>query len=264
MITHIHALISGLTTLTQPMINWHYRGNTFLCPVCHGHFRAFKPYGAKLELSNHYKLISLGYRQNALCPGCGSKERERAIALFMARHMIWPRRAPRSVLHIAPEHALGVYLSRLTEPHYLSGDLVPSRSPRPAMRQMDITRIPCPENSFDILICNHVLEHIEDDMKALQEIYRVLNPGGFAILQIPYAHNLNDTIETVYTRPEDRLRHYGQEDHVRLYGMDYSLRIRTCGFHLEDDSMYQRFGLDRVSQSGLIADEKLFVAYKPV
>ncbi|MGI9212292.1 MAG: class I SAM-dependent methyltransferase [Methylococcaceae bacterium] len=206
----------------------------------------------------------MGYRQHAVCPCCGSKERERAIALFLARRMIWLRKKPRPVLHIAPEMALGQYLSRLTKPYYVSGDKLPSRSPRPAMHQMDITHIPYPDESFDFIICNHVLEHIPDDSKAIRELHRVLTPGGFAIIQIPYARNLKETLEDGYSTPNDRLRHYGQKDHVRLYGMDYSRRLRHCGFDLEDDTMYQRFGHDLVNVSGLIADEKLFVATKPM
>ncbi len=247
-------LVSGVSSLLHPLTVWRYRGQQVICPLCNGQFSTFKPYGTKLELARHHQLISLGYRQQAVCPGCGSQERDRAVALYLAGRMIWLRSQPRPLLHIAPEKALGRYLARLTKPRYVSA----------ACQRIDITAIPHADDTFDVIVCNHVLEHIPDDRQALSELYRVLKPAGFAILQVPYARDLAETLESEVSKPVERLRHYGQPDHVRLYGLDYARRVRACGFELEETTMRQRFGYTRVSRSGLIAEEKLFVASKPV
>lgn len=241
---------------------WLYLGNKVTCPICTGTFRSFKPYGAVLELTQDHALMSLGRRSNAACPSCGSKERDRAVALYLTRYINWFHTQARSVLHIAPEKSLGIFLRRLPYINYLSGDLSPNRSPQVAMKQIDITKIPFSDNSFDVIICNHVLEHVPDDMSAMRELYRVLKPAGLSILQVPYANDLIGTQEQSLSNAKARLRHYGQTDHVRLYGIDYSDRLRTSGFTVEDLTMSNVFGLKTALRYGLIADEKLFICKK--
>lgn len=241
---------------------WLYRGQTVACPVCRQWYSMFKPYGTKLELSRQYTLISMGRRDNALCPGCGSKERDRAVALFLQELMPWFNAAGRHVLHIAPERSLSTRVRQLPGIRYLSGDLAPERSPQAAMQQIDIARIAYPDDSFDLIICNHVLEHIPDDSLAMRELFRVLKHDGYAILQVPYASDLTHTLEQVLTKPDERLRQYGQSDHVRLYSLDYIDRLRKSGFQVEAPTMNQYFKPDRVARYGLIAEERLFIGRK--
>ena len=156
------------------------------------------------------------------------------------------------MLHFAPEKRLSVRIEACKPAHYVKGDLVPARE---GIEKMDVTDIPYPEASFDWVFCNHVLEHVPDDAKALREIFRVLKPGGIAILQTPFASGLEKSLEdpAEINTDEKRIEFYGQEDHIRLYGRDLFDRIRAAGFVLElkkhaeclPDIDAARFGVNR-------------------
>ena len=145
---------------------------------------------------------------------------------------------------------------------YVKGDLNPTR---PGVEQMDVTRLPMKEKSFDFVICNHVLEHVHDDMKALGELFRVLKPGGDAILQTPYAPKLQQTREhdAAIASEADYLEFYGQEDHVRLYGMDLLDRIFEAGFDLRLQKHSAVLAHIDCERAGVNPEEPLFVAHKP-
>ena len=130
--------------------------------------------------------------------------------------------------------------------------------------RMDITNIPLDNNYFDVIICNHVLEHIEDDKKALMELYRILKPGGIAILQVPISFIMKQTFEDpTITTPEQREKEFGQHDHVRIYGMDYPEKIQSVGFDVETYSFREDKGVKRAKKFGVLEDEKLFIGKKP-
>jgi SAM-dependent methyltransferase len=181
-------------------------------------------------------------------------ERHRILWLFLQRETDILTQ-PRSILHLAPE---GVLSSLLQRPNieYVSGDLEPGR----AMEVMDITALPCPDHTFDTVICNHVLEHVPGDVAAMREIRRVLRPGGVAIMQHPIDSSLAKTYEepTIVT-PEARLQAYGQEDHVRLYGRDFPDRLVAAGFQITvrryldelDPSERSWYGLSDGRKTGL-------------
>ena len=166
------------------------------------------------------------------CPFCRSHDRERHLILFCERLGFWERMAGASVLHIAPEKKLAARIEACGPARYVKGDLVPSRE---GVERLDVTDIPYAADTFDWILCNHVLEHVPDDAKALRELYRVLKPGGHAILQTPFASGLAATLEDPAEIDSDakRIEFYGQEDHVRLYGRDLFDRIRAAGFTLE-------------------------------
>ncbi len=134
---------------------------------------------------------------------------------------------------------------------YLTADL----NPEQVMIKMDITAIQYPENTFDAILCNHVHEHIPDDRKAMNELYRVLKPGGWAILQVPFSMVLEKTYEDfTITSPQEREKYFGQKDHVRIYGKDYTQRLKEVGFTVEaynwtNDNAFRneknRFGLNK-------------------
>ena len=129
------------------------------------------------------------------------------------------------------------------------------------MEKMDITQIDYPDNTFDCILCNHVLEHVPNDLKAMQEIERVLKPGGWAILQVPIAFDLDDTLEDPsITEEEDRYRVFGQRDHVRLYGSDYKHRLEQAGLKVKlvESSKLN----ERERHLGLNPEEILHIAYK--
>lgn len=242
---------------------WLYRGERFHCSVCEGRFRAFKPFGADVAVARDLRMVSLGRRDASICPGCASKERDRAIALYLMRRSGWFRQNPRAILHIAPEKGLGRFLRMLPDVSYLSGDLCPEDSPTQAMRRIDVIQMPFEAGTFDLFVCSHVMEHVVDDRQAMREVLRVLKEGGVAFLQVPYSLALKETREdAAVTEADDRLRLYGQEDHVRLYGADYAERLREVGFMVAVRGMVDLFGEEMARKNGLALEENLFICSK--
>jgi SAM-dependent methyltransferase len=170
-------------------------------------------------------------RDNSLCPHCKSLERHRLLWLYIRQHPHLFAGSPK-VLHIAPEKIFTDLIRSFPGVDYLSADL---NSPL-AMVSMDITDIHYPENTFDAILCCHVLEHIPDDGRAMRELHRVLKPGGWAILQVPLELDRPHTYEDpMITDPAEREKHFNQRDHVRIYGRDYVHRLEASGFHVRQD-----------------------------
>ncbi len=193
-------------------------GNRFHCPVCQGDFETFLDYGTPP-------------RKNAQCPRCSVMERHRLLWLYL-REKTNLFSVRQRMLDVAPVHAIQKRLRKLPNLDYLSIDL---RSPI-AMRHMDITALNLADQSFDFILCYHVLEHIPDDRKAMAELYRVLKPGGWALLQVPADLNQEKTVEDLtVTSQTERLRLFGNVDHVRIYGRDYFDRLREAGFQVSQD-----------------------------
>ena len=123
--------------------------------------------------------------------------------------------------------------------------------------------IPFEENTFDIIFCNHVLEHVNDDEKVLQEFYRVLKPGGWGIFQIPIEYNREKTIEdTSIKDPKERFRLFGQDDHVRAYGVDYPEIIKSAGFEVETDDFVAEMSEEERFKYGYAGKETIYLATK--
>lgn len=191
------------------------------CPCCHGSFSAFQPFG-------------LVPRPNAQCPGCGALERHRLLALYLRErtNLFDAAIGTLAVLYVAPEAVMQSIIRPLPHVRYVSADL----SSPIADERIDITSIPRPDAAFDVIFCNHVLEHVDDDRRAMRELCRVLKPGGWAILQSPMDSSLEATFEDPsVTDPRERERLFGQRDHVRLYGRDYGQRLAEAGFDVTID-----------------------------
>jgi SAM-dependent methyltransferase len=193
------------------------KGDKVECPICENHFRSFLPYG------------TVKRRDNVLCPSCLSLERHRLLWLFLkAKTDFFDR--PQSLLHIAPEQCFYKLFRNQKNLEYLTADL---ESPLADVK-MDIHEMPFADNAYDVVLCNHVMEHVNDDAVAMKEIYRVLKPGGWAIMQVPLDHSRKETYEDAsITSPEDREIHFWQKDHVRLFGLDYPDRLKAAGFTVE-------------------------------
>ncbi len=199
------------------------RGNAVECTVCESKFKKFLPYG-RLEP-----------RENALCPSCLSLERHRLMYLYLKEKTgFFSDRL--SVLHIAPEYCFINRFEKLQNLEYLTADI---ESPL-AKVKIDIEKIQFPGNSFDVIFCNHVLEHVENLPLALSELYRVLKPGGFAIMQSPQDMAMDHTLEDpTITDPRERERVFKQSDHLRLFGRDYGDVLRSAGFQVKEDDFVQ-------------------------
>ncbi len=244
-----------------------YRGNTYSCPICEHDYRQFFDGGFDTEGNSKYQIIGSGRRKNIICPGCASTDRERLILLCLKNKdlKLWPAE---SILHVAPEPALSSRLKKWQKEnggHYLAGAKYHEGFYYGNDLQLiDLLKLKFGDNQFDLLICNHVLEHIEDDLKAMGELHRVLRPGGKAILQVPWSPILETTYEDAsIVDPKEREKHFGQFDHVRVYGKDYTDRLKKAGFTVEvieisilslDKTHYIRYGLNPL--------EKVFVASK--
>lgn len=225
-----------------------YRGNRVFCPCCDGSFRQFLPFGVKV------------LRQNALCPYCGSLERHRLMWLYLRDRTNLLSDKLR-VLHFAPEDFIQKKLISFPNLEYTSADL----NSRIAMVKMNITDIPYEENTIDVILCLHVLEHIPDDRKAMSEIYRILKPGGWAILQVPLDIRRSKTFEDPNViDPKDRLRLFNQADHVRIYGRDYKDRLESVGFTVYQEPYARTLNSSIIERYGLLIDEDIFYCTKPL
>ena len=161
------------------------------------------------------------------------------------------------MLHVAPEPQLSRLLQKAEYIDYLSADL----SNPHAMVRMDISDIQCPDNTFDVIYCSHVLEHVPDDRKALREFWRVLKIGGWAILQVPITSDETFEDPTI-TSPKERERLFGQHDHVRRYGPDYRDRLVDVGFSVTVDGFVRELDERTVSRYGLMRSEDIYFCRK--
>jgi SAM-dependent methyltransferase len=196
----------------QLVLGLPYRGTGRWCPVCE-------------QSSRRFEVFGIVPRPDAQCMQCGSLERHRLAWLHMQRRTDLFDGRPRKMLHVAPELALQRHFRRAVGRGYLTADLSRGR----AMTVMDIENIQMPDASFDVIFCSHVLEHVDDDRRAMREFRRVLKPTGWAILLVPITADRTIEDATV-TDPAERLRLFGQDDHVRRYGPDYVDRLREAGF----------------------------------
>lgn len=238
------------------------RKKCYICQSTFDHFLKFKN-GLKDVPEFMKKLQMVGSDvENFKCPVCGSTDRERHIFMFFDKTGIWDRMAGFDILHMAPEVKLSEKISSLNPIRHIKGDLFPSDE---SIRKIDITQIPFPDNSFDLVLCNHVLEHIPDVLQAAKEIYRVLKPKGIAILQTPYSKLLKSNFEEENIRTEaERFFFYGQEDHVRIFSeKQFFLLLTAAGFKLEILKHSDLFSDKESFYFGVNKEEDLIKVVKP-
>ena len=211
-------LLIRVSYLARPFLVWWLRGDRFTDPIDGKSFSKFLPYGYEDQ------------RENVLSPSTLSLERHRLLWLYLKEKTDFFT-APHKLLHFAPEQAFYKRFRNQKNLEYTTTDL---NSPLADVKA-DICNLPFEADSFDFILCNHVLEHIPDDTKAMQELYRILKPGGTAILQIPQDLNRQQTFEDdSITDPKERAKIFGQYDHVRVYGWDYFEKLRRIGFKVEE------------------------------
>ncbi len=219
------------------------------CPLCGGRFRRFMPYG--------YVEV----RHNALCPRCLSLERHRLLWLWMEREGKLAQMAAGSTkfLHIAPEVCLSRRFEKLLPPDsYITADL---ESPLATIK-MDVQAIPFADDTFDVVFCNHVLEHVADDRRAMREMHRVMRPGGWGVMLSPVDEERAVTFEDdSVVDPDERTRLFGQYDHRRVYGRDYAHRLREEGFRVDEVDYFATLTPDQQRLHAL-RREVLFVVCK--
>lgn len=236
----------------------------FGCPVCQGAVPYFKPMPADMvaKLAAHdyahpfFLTETLNFNAY-MCPLCGASDRDRLYALYLRERLqtgFW------NFLDFAPSRALSNVLRQMPVLHYRSADLYDPR----ADDKVDITAMPYEAETFDGFLCSHVLEHVRDDARALQELFRILRPGGFGIIMVPLIESVEQTLENPFVVTEaERWKWYGQDDHVRQYAKgDFVRRIEAPGFTVRQLGR-DHFGQSKFEAHGIHPRSVLYVAEKP-
>jgi len=237
--------MSYIFKLIAPMI---YRGNKVECPVCDKSFSKFLSYGS-----------SVAHRENVLCPYDLTLERHRLMWLYLRDHSTFFNEPSLSVLHMAPEQCFLPKFKQQKNLTYLTADI---ESPIADMH-FDLHHIPLDSDRFDVVFCNHVMEHVENPHQCLLEIFRVMKSGAWAIMQVPQDMSRETTLEdsTIVT-PEEREKHYWQKDHVRLFGRDYPDYLRKAGFEVEEFWLKEHLEPSVFERFRISSEEVLYIAKK--
>ena len=238
-------LLIKLSYVVRPFIAFYLKGNKYTDPIDNKSFRKFLPYGYQVQ------------RQNVLSPSTLSLERHRLLWLYLTNETDFFT-SKKKVLHMAPEQCFLARFRKLNH-DYKTADL---DSPIADVKA-DIINLPFNDNSFDVIFCNHVLEHVQDDTKAMKELFRVMKKGGMGIFQVPQDLNRDITFEdNSITDPKERAKIFGQYDHVRVYGRDYFDKLRSIGFKVEEVNYTQKISSELSSRYRLMEGELLPVVFK--
>jgi predicted SAM-dependent methyltransferase len=224
-----------------------YRGERYRCPCCGWTLRAFTHGG-----------LSFRIRPRGYCPRCNAKARHRRDWLFLnERTNLFTE--PLRLLHVAPWYSLSRLLTKIPSIDFVGIDI----EDRPHVsHRADVTDLPFDSDTFDAIICIHVLEHVEADRMAMSEMFRVLRPGGWALISVPIDLSRTTYEDPAIVSPGQRRIHFGEAGHVRLYGVDLGDRLKQAGFSVELD-LAADLAPETIEQYGLMDDENVFYCTKP-
>ena len=241
-------ILIRLSIVIRPILALLLKGSRFTDPIDRKSFRMFLPYGYGNQ------------RNNVLSPSTLSLERHRLLWLYLQNETdFFTSSSTKKVLHFAPEQEFYKRFKKQSNIEYTTTDLL---SPLADVKA-DICNLPFEDNSYDIIFCNHVLEHIPDDTKAMQELYRVLKPGGMGIFQIPQDLNRATTFsDDSIVDQKERAKIFGQYDHVRVYGRDYFDKLRSIGFQVTEVDYTNKISPELVTKYCLAQGELIPVCYK--
>ena len=239
-------LLIRLSYIIRPILAIFLKGKTYTDPIDGRSFKTFLPYGYGIQ------------RENVLSPSTLSLERHRLLWLYLKNKTNFFNDNLK-VLHFAPEQAFYKRFRKLKNLGYITTDL---NSPLADVKA-DICNLPFSDNSFNVILCNHVLEHIQDDTKAMQELYRVMKPGGWGIFQIPLDLKREKTFEdNSIIDKNERAKIFGQYDHVRIYGRDYFDKLRRIGFQVNEVDYTSTLTKDEIEKYCLIKGEIIPIVTK--
>lgn len=239
-------ILIRLSYLIRPILAFFLKGNTYTDPIDGNSFKSFLPYGYGTQ------------RNNVLSPSTLSLERHRLLWLYLKNETDFFT-AKQRILHFAPEQAFYKRFRKMNNLEYVTTDL---NSPLADVKA-DICNLPFDNDSFDLILCNHVLEHIPNDTKAMQELYRVLRNGGMGIFQIPQDLNRETSFEDdTITDKKERAKIFGQYDHVRIYGIDYFDKLRSIGFKVKEVDYTATLSDNDIEKYCLAKGEIIPVVYK--
>lgn len=235
-----------------------HKGSTYTCPFCDYKSKDLREAGYDFPVLAQRQVVGGGVRPSN-CWSCGSSDRERLILLYLRDELhFFDDPKSKKVLHIAPEKRLSARLLEVGA-DYVCGDLFTEGYKYAGhVQDMNVMDIPAADDTFDLVMCNHVLEHIVTDYIAMNELRRVLKPGGVAILQVPISKNSATTLEdSSVVDPKQREDTFGQFDHVRIYGQDYVDRLAAAGFKVHRYTLKADH-----AKYGVNAEEDLFLCSK--
>jgi len=239
-------LLIRVSYVIRPILELFLRGSKYIDPIDGKGFRTFLPYGYVKQ------------RPNILSPSTLSLERHRLLWLYL-KYKTNFFTEQLEVLHFAPEQC---FLKRFRSLKNITLTTTDLESPIADVKA-DICNLPFKDNSYDVILCNHVLEHIPDDTKAMQELYRVLKPNGWGIFQIPQDLSRTTTFEdNTITDKTERAKIFGQYDHVRIYGLDYFDKLRTIGFKVDEVNYTAELTTTEVDKFRLAKGEIIPVVHK--
>jgi SAM-dependent methyltransferase len=223
-------------------------GNNVVCSCCKSTFREFAPFGDNR-------------RKNAWCPKCESLERHRLLWMYFENKTNLYKE-PLKVLHVAPETVFFHLFKKQKNIDYHPGDIYNNLYPA-GTEYFDLLNHNLPDNSFDVIICNHVFQYIEDDKKAMQNIYKLMKKGGWGIMQVPINTSRTTTYEdSSITDPLERLKAFGLKEHVRYYSYDYADRLRAAGFNVTVDDYTKEFTDQEIYKYGFWKGDAVYYCTK--
>jgi SAM-dependent methyltransferase len=262
-------LIRNVTRLLPQSVRFGLRrvfffGGTYRCVLCHSWVREFRAHGGGAAVLNARQVVGGMRREGDRCPACHGVDRTRMIMLHLSGEADVGKRSLR-VLHVAPEFGLYLWLKRQPQVDYVATDLDAVRYRHiEDFCAADLMAMPFADESFDVIVCSHVLEHIPNDGSAIAELFRILRPGGQALLLAPFALDNNGTEEDgACSDPAERHLRFGQWDHVRIYDReDFLSRMRAVGFEV---ALFDPYGVDPANAAELCLNplEKLPIGRKP-
>lgn len=241
-------ILIQLSLIFQKLSPVLYAGNRYEDPINGKTYRKFLPYG----------YSGIAKRNNVLSPGTMSLERHRLMWMYLKERTNFFT-APLKVLHIAPEQCFYKLFRKMDNLDYTTGDY---NSPI-ADIHFDLHKAPFADNTFDVIFCNHVLEHVEDAHQCMKELYRILKPGGWGIFQVPIDVTRQETYEDKsIVSPREREIHYWQKDHVRLFGLDYADKLRAVGFDVTEDDFAKQLTPEQADRFRVSPEETIYLCRK--
>ncbi len=228
-----------------------------ICNLCGRRLDQFLPTGVQTELFSELRVIGGGYRENAVCPYCNSLDRNRWV-YWVLKEKTDIFDAERTVLHFAPEEMIQKKLQGRENCDYYAGDLVL----KPGNHKIDVTKIPFQDNFFDYILINHVLEHVKNEGQAFDELWRVMKTDGRLVLSFPITLEIETVEKEGICCDDERLKYYGQKDHVRLYGKDFQKRIEDRGWHVQRYTPEEVIDMGQIKKFGFLKNDILLICSK--